>query len=426
MVRWSRYGVMLLLILAGAIYIPRLYWRAFWKRPEQRMVRYSATLERFVYRSYSKGPEGTRYLDEDGNEYDEVEFKMHLPFLYFAFLDKYDIFPEEIQGRTFDPRRVRDEIQYVRVQPDELDAPQIDLWPLFESKPVGTQLSMPPDMFRIRDRMEFVDAESNEIDEKKSVEFSAALSDAGFRFPAQVIGGNPNSRKAFDEGYFVADAGGRVFQIKMVEGEPLVVATGLEPADGVRHLLIGENARREFYGAMITGDGRIGLISYDNYRFIELPVEGYDPATMPFYLWVDPLHRTIVFVGEDEVHCVATDPEYKVVATWSFEADESRTAAARKVSDWLFPFRILTGRAESAYQAMDVKWHRFYGVGGVVLGALILLVVRLLRGVPVRRWWGDLVWTAVFGIYGALAALIVGPYPAPRVPGPRPVRTDAA
>ena len=426
MVRWSRYAVMLLLILAGAVYIPRLYWRAFWKRPEQRMVRYSAVLEQFVYRSNVKGPEGTRYMDEDGNEYDEVEFRMQLPFVYYAFLEKYDIFPEEVQGVRFDPRRVRDDIQYVRVEPDKLDAPQIDLWPLFESKPVGTQLAMPPDMFRIRERMEFVDAESNTIDEKKSARFNEALSAAGFQFPARVIGGNPNSRKAFDEGYFAADAAGQVFQIKMVDGRPFVAATGLTPEDGVRHILIGENPRREFYGAMITGDGRIGLISYDDYRFIELPVEGYDPATMPFYLWIDPLHRTIVFEDGERVRCVATDPAYKVLRTWSYAVDESRTAAARRVSEWLFPFRISTNLPESAYQAVRIAWHRNYGAAGAALGALILLIVRFVRGVPLRRWWGDLVWTAAFGLYGALAALIVGPYPAPRPSGPRPARTDSA
>ncbi len=410
MLRLSRIATLLTLVVAGAVYLPATYWKAFGKRPESRLIRYSAVLDRFVYRG-SDAQDNTIYRDEDGNEYDYVEFQMNLPFLYHANLVKWELFPDEIAGREIDPATIRDNLQYVRLHPEDITAPQIPLYPLFESKPVFSRLALPPDMFRITRRMEFVNASSNRIDEAKSERLTAALAAEGFRFPARRIAGNTSPRKPFDEGYFVVDAADRLFHVKLVEGEPMVRDTGIAPESGIKFVDIKENGRREFYGLLITGDDRIGLISYDDYRFVELPLPGYDPDTMPFYMWVDPLNRTFIYIGEDTIHCVATDPEYRVVRTWDSPIDKSRNAAARAAADWLFPFRIRTTRSELAYYVLDPDVNRMYGLGGMILGLIVLGVVRFWRGHRFRDWWGDLVWAVLFGIFGALAVLIVGPAP---------------
>ena len=70
------------------------------------------------------------------------------------------------------------------------------------------------DVFRITgEGIEFVDMETNTIDQKKSAAFTKVLRDKGFSFPARVVSGNPSTRKRYDNGYLLVDDAQRVYHI---------------------------------------------------------------------------------------------------------------------------------------------------------------------------------------------------------------------
>lgn len=79
---------------------------------------------------------------------------------------------------------------------------------------------MPGDVFRLNDRIEFIDMATNTILEKKSEIFTQAMKKKDFRFPVRCIGGNPTVKKEYDEGYFLTDSDHRLFHLKQLRGRP--------------------------------------------------------------------------------------------------------------------------------------------------------------------------------------------------------------
>ena len=65
-------------------------------------------------------------------------------------------------------------------------------------------LSMPDDVFRVTSKgLEFIGMKTNTIDTDKSQLFTEAMVKKGFKFPCP--GGNPTTRKEYDEGYLILD-----------------------------------------------------------------------------------------------------------------------------------------------------------------------------------------------------------------------------
>jgi len=422
MLRLSRLALILLSVAVMAFFLPGIYWKAFDKKVDMPFILYSAITGEFMFRS-SDDYGQTAFRDESGNEYSRIEFEKRLPFFYYRDLQKWGELPEEVGGMEVDVEMIRDNMQAVRIDPDYLHRPQIDLYPLFESESMFSGLEYPAEMFRIGERMEFIDAASNRINEKLSAAFTAKIEEEGFRFPAASIYGNPTTRKSFDEGYFVEDASGRLFHVKMIQGEPFCRDTGIAPETGIRYAAIREHARREFYGILITGDGGIHLISYDDYGLIRLPAEHYDPDTMSFQLLTDPINRSMIYKDStegDRVYCVLTDRDYQTVKTYEFPLDRNRVPTAKIMSQLLFPFAIENASSRSDYVRFDVAFNGLGALAGILASLAALVVIRKVQKVRIRGCWIDLIAVALTGLYGLLAAsLIVGREP----PDPRGART---
>jgi hypothetical protein len=327
--------------------------------------------------------------------------------MYYNNLEKWDLLPDEVNGVELSGAEIKSARQFFRIEPDYLDTPQIDMYPLIESEPVYSHLTLPPEMFRVTERMEFVDAGSNTVNETRTGEFTRALREAGFVFPATRIAGNPSVRKAFDEGYFVVDAENELFHVKQVEGEAVIRRTGIAPERGFRYLAAKENPRLEFFGQYVTGDDEVFLIGYDDYRPIKLPTDGYNPEEMIFYFYADLLNRNILFAGENVIHCIATDLDYNVVRKLDHPAVNPRTERLRTVYALVFPFTIKTRTAESGYVQFRIEPSRFYGAVGTVLAVLVLLVGRAARW-PLRCSAWSIFCAIAAGIYAIPALFIAG------------------
>ena len=302
------------------------------------------------------------------------------------------------------------ETQVVTVNPYYLANPQIDLYPLFESKSEFTDLEFPDEMFRIDDRMEFISSSTNRVIEEQSAAFTGKLEEEGFRFPARYIAGNPTTRKSFDEGYFVLDDGGMLFHVKKVEGEPFCVRTGLTPPGGILYMGVRENARKEFYGVMICGDGGAYLLSYSGYGLIKLPLEHYDPRNFKLRMITDPFYRTITYWDPDgdTIHCLATDRDYAVLREYDFPLEKSRLLAAESVFRLIFPFAIDTQDQKSNYVLFRFRFSGWSCLAGIAISLLIAAIAARVRSMALRRCLDDLVVVALTGPYGLLAVLLVG------------------
>ena len=412
MLRLSRLVLLLLVTLVLAAFVPGLYRKGFERRRDRLFILYSAPAGRFFYRKTDRFNRVT-YHDEAGNTYERTAYEKQLPFFYYRDLAKWGELPEVVCDLPVTVEEIRYETQVLRINPDDLHTPQIQLWPLFESESPFARLEYPDRMFRITERMEFLDAAANEVLEEPSRAFTDALRGKGFLFPARLIAGNPTDRKPFDEGYFVVDAAGRLFHLKMVKGRPWVEDTGIAPPSGIRFIQVREHPRREFYGWMLTGDGKVHLITYRNYALKTLPIDGYDPDRMRLQMLTDPLHRTLTYYDPDEdvIHARVTDLTYRKVHGADFTVGSGGGGLADTAAEVLFPFRIETSSRKTDYVLLDLRPGGLPALGGVALSLAALWWIRRRRRTPPSSGIADWIVTALAGPFGLAAVLAVGPEP---------------
>jgi len=393
-----------------SVYLPQLYQKIFAERARQIRLLYSPIIKRFVIRERLKNNKFVNW-DETGKSYkDRLTYESLLPFIFYKDMELLGKLPITIDGKIFDKDFIKKNRQVFEMKPGMLPNhhPQIQLYPLFESQPHVAMLRFPPDVFRIsNNRMEFIDSATNTMNERLTKVFTGALKKAGFRFPAKLIAGKTTNLKPFDEGYFVVDASGNVFHTKRVNGKPFCVKTPI-PADmGVRNIKVSENRRSEFYGMLITNKGKIWLITYDNYRLIPLPVEGYDPDTMDFKLIVNPVCRTAIYSDDKTIYGVAMDTHYHITKTYKCNMKTSKAKLADIIYSTLFPFVIQTKSNTSRYVTFNLVWNGWISFVGIALSIFIYILYVSICKFDLKKRWPDLVIILLTGVYGLTAVITI-------------------
>jgi hypothetical protein len=398
MIKFSRYILVAIGILVASIVLPSLYWTIFEKVPRSPNLFYSCIKDDFIV------VDGSIRKSPAGKEYTSDEYEQALPFMFYRQLMADGTMPDTIKGVKMETPSIARASSFYRYTPKRTDAPVPTLWPMLESQSGKVNLAMPEDYFRIEKRMEFIVAKTNEINEEKSMLFTDALTSEGFVFPANIIAGLPTTRKSVDEGYFITDAAGSLFHVKMVKGEPYVVRIETPEKLDIVYIEAVDLRSREYYCYVFTGNQGIFVVMDEVYDLQRLPVDGFNPSIHTFRLSADLFNKCITILGENWYEAIAVDEMYQVVGThgekWEglYERPEGKMLAS------LFPFETRMKDENSAYV-------RFYfkpspGIRWMIvnLTALIVAVVLIMRrGWPLKSNIPDLLITAVTGIYGLIA-----------------------
>lgn len=405
----SRYAIILLGILSMAIALPDLYWLAFNKPVRKPYINYSPILKDFVSRITTDNGDFI-YIDNQGQTYDRKSYETLIPYLSFYNLDKWGVLPDTLDGFPLSISNIRRNRQHSVFRKHIFHSPLIQLYPLFESQSDFVRLEMPKELFRLTDRIEFLDARTNSILDSLSNRYNAALIAAGFRFPAKYIAGNPTTKKPFDEGYFIIDHTNNVFHLKQIKGEPFCVKTGIPPDLNIRHIRVEENTRREFYAIAITWDDDVHLISYDNYKPIRLPIEHYRADEMDMILYFFPTYRSFEYSDDKHFNCIVTDLEYNVIANHSTDWTPKSEWLQSRIASVIFPFRIERRSHKTDYVLFYLQLNGWLALIGILLalGSTIIIKKAVYREDPKAHWY-DLLVVAVTGLYGALAVLLIRP-----------------
>lgn len=157
-----------------------------------------ALVKKFVFREMVG--EGHRFVtqDESGKAYDRQTFETLIPFIYYKNMDLWGKLPLTIDGQIFDKQAIKKNRQVFALKPRMIAdrSPRVQVFPLLESQPGITRLRFPEDAFRMTDRMEFINVDTNSVDEGLTKQFSGALKRAGFIFPARLVSGRHHVHRA--------------------------------------------------------------------------------------------------------------------------------------------------------------------------------------------------------------------------------------
>jgi len=398
----TRSSMILLAVLAMAYALPAGFNQVFGNEPGSPLLFFSPLQKQFVYQE-SLGGHLFNYKNEEGATYDRVAFEDQLPFLYYKNLEKRNKLPFMIAGQSYDEGAIKAARQGLEIKARNLNRhfPQIQLYPLFNNDPQAAMMPFPEDVFRFTGQaMEFINADFNRIDEELTARFTSALRAQGFVFPATVIGGAPTNLKPFDEGYFIRDSSGHVFHVKRINNQPSIIKTGIDPSLAIADIIVSENARREFYGTIITGQGEIRLISTDDYRLIPLPLQGFDPKAMDFKLLIDPLYKTAAISGDTAVHGTAMTPDYQPLRRYSLTRRDNTPVAVSLARDVLFPWRLELDNPYRGQAALRMHPGGLYSLIGIASAlALFYLLSRGRHHTPVRKEeWMVVLFTGLPGL----------------------------
>jgi len=404
-VKLSRFLLIGLVICLAALFLPKYFWIGFGDRVYPPQVRYSPLQQDFLIgKTIDKN---FVWFGNDGTEYTRENSDSLLPFSNYRLLAAKGLMPDSVNGQKIELDEVRLNNIFERIRPYVMDAPQIKLYPLFESKPARLKLELPQAFFRITDRMEFIVAETNQIDEALSIAFTNALEAENFNFPMTGIYGNPTTRKAFDEGYFVVDSRDQMFHVKMIHGKPFCKNVHL-PADvKVKYLSVREMELREFYGLMIDQSNKLYLLMYDAYRLQPLPVESYNSKEHTIIFMGNLQNRTFLVDSDNLSRAFVTDRAYNLVAehteTWVGYEDTQVSSIGR----YLFPFEISLTRDNSKFIGLNFSEYHFNALYfNILLIILTIVLLRYRRSSVIKKWY-DLLIVLITGIFGFIAIAVL-------------------
>lgn len=269
--RYKAYIYILILILAtfaGFWGIPKLAKTATYSPGKYPFVYYSSVLKELCLIDFRNSESPMR--DLSGNIYSQQQSDSLLPLFNSRQLASEGKLPKEIEGREISLPLLRSKNVVYRYNPAKVYTPQPSMYIMYESMPKRVTRETPEDVFILTDRIKFVDAASNSINQEKTKRFQDELLKRGYVFPSQWLSGNMNPMKAYDEGFFSLDADNKLYHIKMVNGRPFVRDTHVGDSIDIAYFSMVETGDKRFYGFLYDSEGNVYIIEESGGKYAPL------------------------------------------------------------------------------------------------------------------------------------------------------------
>ncbi len=390
--------------LAGSWIIPSLVEKMTDESKSYPLMYYSARLKELCLIDFRNTSE--TFSDIKGNQYPRTAYDSLLPLLNARQLMMDNAMPDSIDGHAIDMKTLRMTQVMFRYRPQDMQMPQPAMGVLFEAMPQRGKLTLPGDYFTLTDQITFIDAETNTVDEEKSIRFQKELVKKGFVFPAQAYWGNPSTRKSYEEGYFCLDAHNQLFHLKMVNGRHFVKNTHISDSLDIRWFAMNEVADKRYYGFVFGKEGKAGIIESTEdggYFFRRLDIRPFNPEKDQLTILGNLLYWTVSVTDSRGMDTYGLDKE--TLSCLSAYYQPVKRGLWDEVSEWLFPIRLSLRDKHSAF--INLYWHTGAWKAFLLNVLLALITFAILRkSTPTQRWL-SVGWVLIVGIAGWTALLIM-------------------
>jgi len=398
----SRFMLILLVIMITSIYLPHYYWMSFSERIRPSYVQFSPILEDFVIIDYLQ----EKFFDSKGNEYTREKTDELLPLAHYRLLATKGLLPDTIQGKKIEIDEIRLNSINFRVRPIAINTPQIPLYPLFESKPERLKLEMPEEFFRITESMEFINCETNEIDQELSNSFTKVLISNDFEFPSKFCYGNPTTRKPFDEGYFVFDNNNELYHIKKIKGKPFCNKINVPEEIHIKKIFLREYSLKEFYAFILTNENDLYILLFDNYKFQKLPVKNYNSDEDVFRFQGDLFYRTMTLYKENKLMVFVANRNYELIDYYEEKWLSNKERSAGIISNYIFPFELEVNSGDSSYVDFYFSDYHFLAIYFNLILVLLTMFLMYRKNITLTKGIIDYLIVLSTGIFGFIAVNI--------------------
>lgn len=397
--------ILVFLTLLGMWTIPALIKKATYSPDNYPFVYYSSILNELMIVDYKD--KKTPLSDQQGNKYTTAQFDSLMPLLNYRQLMADGRLPDSLGGYELTPQLVRSKSVVFKYSPVEIQTPTKGLYILFESMPKRVGLEMPEDVFRMKNNIEFIDAETNTINQAKSQQFQQVLEKEGYNFPSQILAGNPNPRKPYDEGYFCLDSNGELFHMKMVNGRPFVRNTHASDSINIAYFSILEVSDKRFYGFIFSQEGNIYILEGNEGKYtpLKLDIPPIDILQDQITIMGNLLYWTVWVNTPDGRSYYGLDSQtLKQLADYKVEKQNNKWD---KVSKWMFPYYITLEKQNSDYIYPQVY---FTGLIGFSVNILLAIIGIIFLPANRNRKIFNTLYILSTGIFGLVAILLLPKY----------------
>lgn len=372
MVRYSKIFFAFIITLLLLWLLPWFYHFITAKPGGTPFTLYSCVVNDFAYLDFSEA-KGVQYKTRNGQVYTDRQFDSILPLFYYRQLMSDGRLPDTLNGVKLSPQKIGLSNFIFRLSASDLNKKTPPLYPLLESMSGRVDLKMPDDVFRMTDRIEFIDMETNTINETKSELFTKTMKTKGFHYPMHTIGGNPTLRKDYDEGWFLTDTLDQLFHLKQLRGRPYFRPVTLPEGLKIRHIFVKEYQNRKFYAFLSDQESNLWVLSNPDYRLHRLPIGRYNPLTDNIQIVGDLFNWTISIDKPDGEYIYAIHADdYSLCDTLTYPAGES---LATTIGRYFFPCELIFTSYDDQY-----VYPRFRAFSAKALWLPVLIVLFLIKG----------------------------------------------
>ncbi len=363
------------------------------------------------------------YKNEKGEYFTRNDFEAKIPFIYFRNMEMRGLLPLELHGKSFDRASIEKERRVFEMPAYLLDDNmyQEKIYPLLEANPGQVALVLPVDRIRLSSsQLEMVDSDLNQVDPERTEEYTKAILDKGFTFPAQGLWGNFNTFKPYEAGVFILDAKGKSYHLLRENDVPKVQIVAFEEDIIPQKIMLAEAKDRKYLGLLLDTKGRMYLMHQDNFKLTHIPTPHFVPSKMDFKLIMDPLFITAVYSDSVNIYAEAFNnaqnlgDELVSIHNYSHQMSQSKTTLISDIANVLFPFRIDFEDFHISKGSLQVELSPFYVFYGILLG-LALAIINFFKFKGQRQqnltsFYLQCISIVIFGIYIFIPLLLMEQY----------------
>jgi len=397
------YTIILLTSLLLAWLLPMLYSLATAEAGQNIFSYYSSVEKSFCTIDFDDTKDKLiRKNIKTNYEYTEAEFDSILPLFYSRQLLADGRMPETIHGIPVPPKEIRRKNFFYRTNPSDKNRPRIPVYTLFESFSGRVNLEMPGDVFRLNNKIEFIDPETNSVKKEKSELFMKAFLKRNFAFPAKFAAGNPSTRKPYDEGYFIIDNNDRLFHLKMVNGKPFLkninISSNIKPV----YITVMEPDDRSFYAFMFDSNHKLYSISTNNYELEEIPCPQFNLNKDRLMIMANMLYWNVNVIAPEGKLVYALDAKNKsVVDSAVFKRELPEKAFIRHI----LPFTLSFEASNTKYVFPKIKTGSAYIFIFNILFTILFITINVYRKKDFKLI--PTLWIACTGLFGFIPSIIL-------------------
>lgn len=406
----SAYRIVLMLVSVVVLswFLPWLYSLFLPEVVSDPFVAYSPVSDTFIVSERDADGE-VHIFDIDsagvstGAAYTKEQRDSLLPQIYFSQLISRRQLPDSLDGVELTMQAFRRNQWVFTSSPRDINKRKPDVYLIMESMPARFELEDPKEVFRLDGKVEFVDMATNSVNESRSKKFSRMFSDKGFAYPAKDLSANITARKAYDEGYLLVDADGKVFHMKMQAGRPYMTAVSLPDSVVAEHVFIMENIDNSHLGFVTDKRHNLYVIERDGYRLVHLPVGKFDPSTDRLTVMKNLFNWVVKVNNRESSRWVALDVDgYGLLAEYEVRGVKS---TVQTVAEYIFPFELSFTSNSDCYAYPRIGFISGKAIYLNVVLAVAVIVVFRKRTKKYRFIAGFM--TLVFGIFLFIPAMLI-------------------